>query len=147
MSDWIAWLTIAGIVVVMELFTGTFYLLMIVVGLVAGALTAWVGWSVGLQLLTAAIIGLIATISLHRSRFGIKNKTQANRNPDLNLDIGQMIQIAAWDSNAAGVCRTRAMYRGALWDIELRGSEAPQPGNFKIIEIRGSLLVVEPDHA
>ena len=33
MTDWIAWFVAAGILVIFEVFTGTFYLLMIAVGL------------------------------------------------------------------------------------------------------------------
>lgn len=33
MDDWMTWFVLAGVLVVLELFTGTFYLLMIAVGL------------------------------------------------------------------------------------------------------------------
>ena len=33
MADWINWLVAAGVLVVLELFTGTFYLLMMAIGL------------------------------------------------------------------------------------------------------------------
>jgi membrane protein implicated in regulation of membrane protease activity len=147
MSDWIVWLAITGIVVVMELFTGTFYLLMIAIGLAAGALAALIGWSIEYQLLSAAIIGAIATVSLHRSRFGARHKVSASRDPNVNLDIGQALQIAAWDSHSSDIWRARAMYRGALWDIETRSSIEPLPGSFKIVEIRGSLLIVDAEAA
>ena len=45
MADWTYWLIGAGLLIVAELFIGTFYLLMIALGLVAGALAAWVGAS------------------------------------------------------------------------------------------------------
>src|SRR5471032_42773 len=37
MADWMHWLIAAGVVVILELFTGTFYLLMIAIGIAAGA--------------------------------------------------------------------------------------------------------------
>ncbi|HCN90871.1 MAG TPA: NfeD family protein, partial [Oxalobacteraceae bacterium] len=36
MTDWIVWSVLAGILVILELFTGTFYLLMIAIGFAAG---------------------------------------------------------------------------------------------------------------
>jgi len=145
MSDWINWLAIAGIVVVLELFTGTFYLLMIALGLVSGALAAYLGSSMEVQLIAAALIGSIATIALRRSRFGSRNKVDASRDPNVNLDIGQSIQISAWTSNADGVYQARAMYRGAHWDVVCHSKESPQPGMFRIVEIRGSQLMVKRD--
>ena len=143
MSDWIGWLVIAGIVVGLELFSGTFYLLMIAIGLLAGALTAWIGWSIEVQLIAAALVGAVATISLRRSRFGVQHKIDARRDPNVNLDIGQSIQINDWTSSVDGPSRARAMHRGAQWDVACISVEAAQPGRFKIVEIRGSELLVE----
>jgi membrane protein implicated in regulation of membrane protease activity len=143
MSDWINWLVVAGIMVVLELFTGTFYLLMISFGLLAGALVAFLGWTIEFQVITAALVGSIATISLRRSRFGLANKTNANRDPNVNLDIGQSIQINEWKGSSTGVYTARAMHRGALWDVEFRGRDIPEPGSYKIVEIQGSQLIVE----
>ena len=49
MTDWMSWLVVAGILVIAELFTGTFYLLMIAIGLSAGALAALAGASGPMQ--------------------------------------------------------------------------------------------------
>jgi membrane protein implicated in regulation of membrane protease activity len=144
MSDWINWLVIAGIVVVLELFSGTFYLLMIAIGLVAGALVASIGWSVEFQLIAAALVGSIATILLRRSRFGSRSKVDASRDPNVNLDIGQSIQVDEWKSDSTGAHNARSMYRGAQWDVSCISPGALQPGMFKIVEIRGSQLIVEP---
>jgi len=143
MSDWVNWLVIAGIVVVLELFSGTFYLLMIAIGLAAGALVASIGWSVEFQLIVAALVGSVATILLRRSRFGTRSKVDANRDPNVNLDIGQSIQVNDWKNTAADFYSARSMYRGAQWDVACHSPLAPQPGLFKIVEIRGSQLIVE----
>ena len=143
MSDWINWLMVAGVVVVLELFTGTFYLLMIALGLFSGALAAYFGCSIALQLIAAAVVGSVATVSLRKSRFGIKNTVDAMRDPNVNLDIGQAIQIDEWQCVSSGLYKARAMHRGALWDAQCSSGEVPQAGMYKIIEIRGSQLVVE----
>lgn len=40
----IVWFTLAVLLVIGELMTGTFYLLMVAIGLLAGGLAAWPGW-------------------------------------------------------------------------------------------------------
>jgi len=143
MSDWINWLVIAGIVVVLELFSGTFYLLMISAGLFAGALAALIGWSFEFQMIVAALVGSVATISLRRSRFGVRHKVDANRDPNVNLDIGQSLQVNEWKSNSNGTYSARAMHRGAQWDVICASKEQVLPGMYKIVEISGSQLIVE----
>ena len=58
MADWMMWLAAAGIVVILEMFSGTFYLLMIAVGLASGALAALAGLEPQLQLIIAAAVGI-----------------------------------------------------------------------------------------
>ncbi len=138
MADWMIWLAMAGIVVILEMFIGTFYLLMIALGLAAGALAAFAGLTQEVQLITAAVVGIVATYALRRSRWGRRRATDAARDPNVNLDIGQSVQVEQWD----GTGSARAMYRGALWDIELAPGEEARPGSFIIREVRGSRLIV-----
>ena len=95
MTDLTSWLVAAGILVIAELFTGTFYLLMIAIGLAAGALAAWLGLSGPLQTVVAACVGLVATAVLHRSRFGRPARAEATRDSNVNLDIGQRVVVDA----------------------------------------------------
>lgn len=137
MADWMMWAVGAGVLVALELFIGTFYLLMIAIGFGAGALTALARVDMPGQLLVAALVAAVATLLLRRSRFGKTAQPRAEANPDVNLDIGQSVSVAAWQDGAA-----RVMYRGALWDVELAPGEAAAPGVFKIREVRGSRLIV-----
>lgn len=137
MQEWMNWLVAAGVLVILELFTGTFYLLMIAIGLSFGALAAFAGWSGPLQAIAAAIVGVIATGLLHRSRFGKPARNNAARDQNVNLDIGQRVQVPEWEDGKA-----RVLYRGALWDIELGQGATPQAGEFKIVEVQGSRLIV-----
>ncbi len=137
MTDLTSWLVAAGILVVAELFTGTFYLLMIAIGLAAGALAAWLGLSGPLQTFIAASVGLVATAILHRSRFGRPKRQEATRDSNVNLDIGQRVVVDAWQGG-----RARVMYRGALWDVELGPGAQPQAGDYRIVEVQGSRLIV-----
>jgi len=138
MADWMIWLAMAGIVVILEMFSGTFYLLMIAFGLAAGALAALAGLTPSAQLIAAAVVGIVATYALRRSRWGRRRATDAVRDPNINLDIGQSVRVERWDAGGSA----RAMYRGAPWDIELVPGEDAQPGSFIIREVRGSRLIV-----
>ncbi len=137
MTDWIMWFAVAGLVVIFEIFTGTFYLLMIGVGLAAGGIAALAGVGGLAQTLIAGVVAAVATYGLRRSKLGTPHKTDAARDPNVNLDIGQTLVIKEWNNGTA-----RAMYRGAMWDVELAHGAHAQPGVFIIKEIRGSRLIV-----
>jgi len=138
MADWMGWLVTAGVLVILELFTGTFYLLMIAIGLAVGGLVALTGAGLPLQAIVAGAVGVIATGVLHRSRFDRgRADGQATRDRNINLDIGEHVTVPAWDNG-----RARVMYRGALWDVELGHGATPHAGEFRIVEVLGSRLVV-----
>jgi len=137
MPDWTYWLIGAGVLVVAELFIGTFYLLMIAAGLLFGAAAAWLGASGALQTLGAALVGIGATLVLRRTRYAGPRRGEAANDPSINLDIGQRVTVPQWNDR-----RARVMYRGALWDVELRAGAEPQPGDFEIVEVQGNRLIV-----
>ena len=134
MTAWMVWLALAGMLVILEMFFGTFYLLMIALGMAAGALAALLGLSAEVQILLAAVIGAAAALALRRRR---PRKTDAARDPNINLDIGQSLHVSHWHEGTA-----RAMYRGALWDVELAHGAHARAGQFVIREVRGSRLIV-----
>ncbi len=142
MTDWMMWLAMAGGVVILEMFSGTFYLLMIALGLVAGALAALAGLDNPLQMMLAAVVGIVATYALRRSKLGKRHKVDSARDPGVNLDIGQVVRVDEWASGQSARPTARAMYRGALWDIELAADGEARPGSFIIREVRGSRLIV-----
>jgi membrane protein implicated in regulation of membrane protease activity len=141
MSDWVLWIGLAGVMVILEMFTGTFYLLMVGIGMTAGGLAALTGASGPMQLVAASVIGILATYALRRSKFGKVSRTDAARDPNVNLDIGQTVTVSEWQS-VGGSHTARTMYRGAMWDVELQQGASAQPGPFIIREIRGSRLIV-----
>ncbi|MES3024852.1 MAG: NfeD family protein [Pseudomonadota bacterium] len=139
MDDWMKWLVVAGVLVVLELFSGTFYLLMIAIGLAFGAIAALLGMSVPVQVVVAAVVGVIATELLRRNRPMTSTNGDAARDPNINIDIGQTLVVDAWQEG-----RARVMYRGAPWDVELARGAADGAGTFRIVEVHGSRLVVAP---
>jgi membrane protein implicated in regulation of membrane protease activity len=137
MADWIMWLIAAGVLVALELFSGTFYLLMIALGALAGALVAALRIDLPGQMLAAALVAVAATVLLRRRRRNEPAKVDPARDPNVNQDIGQAVQVPRWDGHTA-----RVMYRGALWDVELMPGVVPEAGTFRILEVRGSRLIV-----
>ena len=142
MAAWIMWLSASGVLVIFELLTGTFYLLMIALGLGVGAAAAYAGLSPLLQCVSAALIGVVATFSLSRSRFGANSEANPTSSQHPNLDIGQSLVIDVWHHRSDGVYTARAMYRGALWDIESIDATSPEAGSFFIAAMRGNCLLV-----
>ncbi|MES2130238.1 MAG: NfeD family protein [Pseudomonadota bacterium] len=137
MADWINWLILAGLLVIFELFTGTFYVLMVAIGMGCGAIAALMGAPVPLQVIIAGAIAAAATLLLRRSRLSDDIKLDPARDPNVNIDIGQAIKVDQWQGEKA-----RVMYRGALWDVELAAGSVAQAGSYKIAEVRGARLVV-----
>ena len=137
MNEWMIWLVLTGALVAFELITGTFYVLMIAIGMAFGAVAAMLGMSLPVQIIIAAVVGLVATGLLHRSRFGRPLKENSARDRNVNLDIGEKVNVDSWSDGKA-----RVMYRGAMWDIDLAPGAIADAGAFKIVEVQGSRLVV-----
>jgi len=139
MTDWTIWWLLAGAAVVLELLTGTFFLLMLAVGLVAGALAAHAGLDLTGQLLSAALVGGGAVALWQRWR--ARHPAQSERNPDINLDIGQSLTVEHWGSDGTAQVR----YRGADWAVQIQGDPASaQPGRHTIVALQGNTLLVCP---
>lgn len=137
MNEWMWWMVITGVLVVFELFTGTFYVLMIAIGTALGIAAALLGFSLPVQILVAAVVGVLATGLLHRSRFGKPTRQDASRDPNVNIDIGQQVRVETWTNGAA-----RISYRGSQWDAMLAPGAIAEAGTYKIVDIQGSRLVV-----
>ncbi len=138
MADFVLWFVMAVILVVAELFTGSFYLLMVAIGFSAGGCAALVGASLPLQCVAASIVGGLAIVLLRRSRWGHRKlQVETGANPDVVLDVGQTVEVWAWQDGAA-----RVRYRGSDWDAVPETPERPATGALTIKAIRGSTLVL-----
>lgn len=131
------WWIAVGALLIGELVTGTFYLLMVACGCIAGGLVRLAGGSIELQWGVAAIVAALAVTLLQRFRRGRNVRVRPEQNPDINLDIGATLDIANWRDGVA-----RAMYRGAEWDVELAAGEIEHAGRFRIVALVGNRLVV-----
>ncbi len=136
------WWLLAGGAVAIELMTGTFYLLMIALGLAAAALATHAGAGSATQIIIAAVVGG-GSVLVWR---GIKKKQPATLaasvNADVNLDIGGTVQVDAWGVDGTATVK----YRGANWSVAHRNTEATAThtaGSHRIVEVIGSRLIVE----
>lgn len=122
METYLAWIIAGFVLVIIELLTGTFYLLVIGVGAFAGAAVAWAGGGVFAQAVGACIVALAGTWLVRRWH---RAHQPANAADDL-LDLGQAVMLEEWLDGESG--RARVTYRGASWDARLSGGERPAPG-------------------
>jgi membrane protein implicated in regulation of membrane protease activity len=134
------WWVAAGLVVAAELATGTFYLLMLALGLCAAAIAAHLGMSSTLQVATAALIGGGATALWHWRRARQPRSAPAPQNRDVNLDIGDRVQVPAWADDGTA----RVQHRGTQWTARLQPGAAAQTGAHHIVTIEGNWLVLAP---
>ncbi len=135
------WWIAAGIAVAVELATGTFYLLMISLGLAAGAVAAHLGAGPTSQLLTAAVVGGGATALWHWRRAATaapKLPTAVDR--DVNLDIGERVHVAAWGNDRTA----RVSYRGSTWSARLQPGAPAYGGEHIVAAVEGNWLVLVP---
>lgn len=138
MTDSTLWWVLAGIAIAVELVTGTFYLLMLSLGMAAAALAAHAGMSLSAQLIVAALVGGGA-VTLWR----IKNKSAspelpAQANPNVLLDIGETVHVAHWRADRTA----DVQYRGAHWTAVAQPDIHLAPGNYRVTEIVGNRLVL-----
>jgi membrane protein implicated in regulation of membrane protease activity len=136
------WWAFAGAFVALELATGTFYLLMLALGMAAGAVSAHLGLAVTSQLVVAALVGAIAVLGWHRTH-PTKTKHAADRNQDVHLDIGSVVDVARWASPQA----TLVVHRGAEWSARpmqqgLPEGTLPESGRHRIVAVEGNTLVL-----
>jgi membrane protein implicated in regulation of membrane protease activity len=134
------WWILAGALVAVELVTGSFYLLMLAIGAAAGALAAHAGMGLSPQVVAFALVGGGAVAAWHFKRSKLPGAEPAERNRDVNLDIGQAVQVAAW--NADGTARVT--YRGSAWLVRIAAGAAALPGPHVIVAVQGSELQVAP---
>lgn len=139
MTEPTIWWLLTGGVVAIELLTGTFYLLMIAIGLAAAAVTAHLGGSMVVQLVVAAVVGGGAVVAWHARQKARRDEPPAQANPNVNMDIGEIVQITAWEPNGTA----NVQYRGAHWTAIHRPGVSPSAGPHRVAELVGNRLLVD----
>jgi membrane protein implicated in regulation of membrane protease activity len=139
MASYLLW-AIAGFILVMaELVTGTFYLLVLGVAALVGAAVAWAGGAIWLQVMLVAAAALVGVYLVHTWWQKHPKESQSEN----SLEVGQTVIFETWvhESEGGGVARVK--YRGASWDAKVTGTAKPDD----VLTIRGleqGVLQVSP---
>lgn len=138
LSTW--WWIATGVLVALELVSGTFYLLMLAIGGVAGALAAHAGASPSSQIVIAAVVGGAAVVACYLVRRRRPGDPSPRSERSVNLDVGETVMIESW--NADGTSSVK--YRGANWVAIHRQGVQPSTGPHRVAELVGNRLLVDP---
>jgi membrane protein implicated in regulation of membrane protease activity len=139
MSDYIYWILAGFLLLIVEMTTGTFYLLVLGLAAFAAALAAWAGASFAVQAAIGGSVALGGVLVVWKMRAGDVDAVSSN-----TLDVGGMVTLESWIDRGAGVARVR--YRDALWEARVSpvpGAQGPEPGApLYIRNVAGSVLEV-----
>ena len=132
------WLIIAGILLIAEMLSGTFYLLMLAIA----AVCAWFVLLAGADFLTQTIFFLICAAILTVLTRRYRYRLNARNRPNLaeNLDAGQIITVHEW---IEGIGHTH--YRGTQWAVQLEhpDEQTLHDGSYRIVRLDGTQIRVE----
>jgi membrane protein implicated in regulation of membrane protease activity len=120
MEAYLIWLLAGLALVIAELITGTFYLLVLGVAAFGAGAAAWLGAGFPVQVIAAVVVAGVGVYLVHAYR--ARNAAQQMQ----PIDAGQPANFESWVDQAAGLARVR--YRGASWEARLDGGDSPQPG-------------------
>jgi len=120
MESWLAWGVLGLALVIAELLTGTFYLLMLGVAAFGAAAIAAFGLPFAVQSIIAFVVAGAGCYGVHVWR--AKNRTQ--QMPP--IDAGMPASFENWVDAGGRLARVR--YRGASWDARVEGEEPVEPG-------------------
>jgi membrane protein implicated in regulation of membrane protease activity len=120
MDHAIVWALTGLVLVIVELLTGTFYLLMLGVAVFGAALAAWLGLGFPAQTIVAVVLSAIGSYGVHV--YKARNRAQQMA----PIDAGMPASFENWLD--AGERLAKVRYRGASWEARVEGLEAVEPG-------------------
>jgi membrane protein implicated in regulation of membrane protease activity len=126
LDQYLIWLIAGFVLVITEVVTGTFYLLVLGIAAFAGGLVAWAGGGVSLQAIAAAAVAVAGVLWVYRYR----SRQTAKRMPD--IDFGQPAIFETWVNRNAGHARVK--YRDTLWDAFITADAAGQSAASNAVE-------------
>ncbi len=116
MATYLLWAIAGFVLIIAELVTGTFYLVVLGVAALVGALVAWLGGAFWLQVILTAAATLVGTYLVHAWWQRHPKESHAEN----SLEVGQTVVFESWVNEAGGTARVK--YRGASWDAKVTGS-------------------------
>jgi len=135
METYLVWLAAGFALVIAELVTGTFFLLVLGIAAFAGSATAWFGLGFWVEALCAATVAVAGV-------FWVQQRRKTKPQPDMaSLDVGQAVTFDAWVSRDQGAARVT--YRNTQWDAAVEGERDLKHGQVLFIHaVEGSTLKV-----
>ena len=135
METYLIWLAAGFALVIAELVTGTFFLLVLGIAAFAGSATAWFGMGFWVEALCAATVAIAGV-------FWVRQQRKASPQADMaSLDLGQAVTFDAWVSRDQGAARVS--YRNTQWDAVVEGERDLDHGQLLFIHaIDGNTLRV-----
>lgn len=128
MEEHLAWAILGLTLVIVELLSGTFYLLVLGLAAFGAAGAAWAGSSFPMQSLVAGAIAAIGCYGVYSYR--ARNAMQQMA----SVDAGQPAKFESWIDQGGRLARVS--YRGAAWDARIDGGDSPEPG--AIVYVQGT---------
>jgi membrane protein implicated in regulation of membrane protease activity len=129
----LAWLVAGIVLIVAELATGTFYLLVLGVAALVAAGVAYAGGGFLVEVIVAGAIAIGGV-------FWIRSRKLASATPAMpSLDVGHPVTLDSWVNRADRLARVK--YRDALWDAVVDGEFRGEAGEvFYIRSVSGNTL-------
>ena len=119
MQPYLLWLLAGFGLVIVELLTGTFYLLMLGIAAFGAAAVAFLGQGFEVQVIVAVAVAAAGCYGVHLYRAKHAKQQMAS------VDAGQPANFETWIDQGGGLARVR--YRGASWDARIDGQGDLQP--------------------
>lgn len=126
------WFVLAFILLMVEMFTGTFYFLAASLAMALGGVAAQLGLALPVQFAVAAVATVAGVLAMRQIKKG------RGVPPDLSLDIGQSVKVLAWHDDGSA----RVHYRGAEWDAETADTDTPRQETLYIQSVQGNKLIL-----
>jgi len=131
----LAWLVAGVALIVAELVTGTFFLLVLGIAALVGSGIGYAGGALVWQSLVAAVVAVAGVVWVHRYKRTLGPKRMQG------LDVGQPAAFESWVNKSAGHARVK--YRDALWDAQIAGDASGEPGEILyVVSVDGNTLKV-----
>lgn len=135
MEPYVAWLVLGFTLVIIEMTSGTFYLLMLGIACFGAGATAYFGQSFPMQILVATLVSAAGAWFVHSYRRS--NAAQRMK----SIDAGMPAKFEQWTDQATG--RARVRYRDASWEARIEAGADLQPGTTLYVQtVDGNTLHV-----
>lgn len=135
MESYLVWLATGFVLVIVELVTGTFFLLVLGIAAFAGSAAAWFGLGFWLEALCSSVVAVAGV-------FWVRQQRKAGPQADMaSLDVGQTVTLETWVDREQGAARVT--YRNTQWDAEVEGERGFDRGQVLFIHaVDGNTLKV-----